>query len=472
MSDINKINASNPIRNDIGTTSFGPGKFLISNSGNLTVINNTGTLNIDSIVGNSSFQIEDADLNSLANASSTGIYYRSGDGSWNPVTMGSGIGFNGSLFLTNVSSSTPWNNIAYVDANRGNDSTAILGRPDYPYATISSAQTAALSSVVGTGIINILPGRYTDTGLVPADADTTLIYNYYPGSIHIVTGSQHLFSWTGNYTDKTLYILGRGKFTANAGTVGMMISTNYTTTKCTQFHIEAQDIINANGRTTALFDIRSGGIAENGSSIKVHYSLDYNVGEPFYFRIDAKIVYIDGHFIRGINTDGSGRFIITCGYLERLYNAYNSFSTTTTNVFATYRIKSTNTDAITNRRGEVVVMSQKYECTDGAGSIIKIPSNADTANGGCQTTVVGGFMRSWAGGSIPPIVFAATNSLYKLRLHNVHILVENSATGCITCTGAQTIEAIGSLTSNKAIGSDITVRGATPVINTGFWTGF
>lgn len=371
--------------------------------------------------------------------------------------------------LANAAGAT-WQNVAWVDATKGSNVTGSLGRPDKPYATIAAAQTAALTAG-GTWLIHIRAGAYTDTGLLPGDADATLAYYYDPGTTHTITGSGNLYDWTGDHTGKILYILGHCRFLANGSTTGKVVATTYGSTAMYRFHIHCMDILNANGRVTAMLDIRTGGLGDNGSTIKAEYSLDDNVGQPFYFRIDSKIVYIDGRFIRGIDTDGSGRFVINCDYLERLRNAYNAFSLTTTNVFARYRIKATALPAIINRRGEVVVMSQKYEVTDGQAPIIQIPSNADTSDG-CMTTVVGGFMRQWSGGSAYPIDFAAVNAKFKLRLHNVHILVENSATESIHSGSAQTIEAIGSLTTNKALSANITVRGATPSVDTNFWTGF
>ena len=363
-----------------------------------------------------------------------------------------------------------WQNRAYVDATRGSDATAVLGRSDRPYATISAAQTAALTAG-GSWLIEILPGAYTDTGLVPGDSDATLAYYYHPLTTHTITGSGNLYDWTGDHTGKILYVLGHCRFLANGSTTGKVVGTTYGSTAMYRFHFHCTEILNFNGRVTAMLDIRTGGLGDNGSTIKAEYSLDDSVGQPFYFRIDSKIVYIDGRFIRGIDTDGSGRFVINCDYLERLRNAYNAFSFTTTNVFARYRIKATSFPAIINRRGEVVVMAQKYEVTDGQAPIIQIPANADTADG-CTTTVIGGYMRQWSGGSAYPIDFVGVNSKFKLRLHNVHILVENGATESIHAGSAQTIEAIGSLTTNKALSANITVRGATPSVDTNFWTGF
>lgn len=378
--------------------------------------------------------------------------------------------------LANAAGAT-WQNVAWVDATKGSNVTGSLGRPDKPYATIAAAQTAALTAG-GTWLIHIRAGAYTDTGLLPGDADATLAYYYDPGTTHTITGSGNLYDWTGDHSGKILYILGHCRFLSNSSTTGAVVMTAYSTTKCYQFHIQCQDIVNANARGATMLDIRiaSGNLGDEGSSIRVEYSMDDGQGSnsQFYFRIDARIVYIFCNFLRGLRTDGSGRFIVDCGYAERIHNAYNAFSATTLNVFARYRIKGTGSGnpAIVNRRGELVVMSQKYENTDGQDNIIQIPSNADTSDG-VKITVVGGFFRSWSGGSAVPIEFKAVNSLFKLRLINVGpIIVENSATTCILSGSAQTIESYGPLVSNKDKSANITVRAPTTLNDGTIWTGF
>lgn len=389
------------------------------------------------------------------------------------ICMGATITPSGAVLVN----PTAWQNVAWVDATRGNNTSARLGRPDRPYATIAAAQTAALTAG-GNWLIHVRAGAYTDTGLVPGDSDATLAYLYDPGTTHTITGSGNLYDWTGDHTGKILYIVGNCRFLSNAGTTGAIVMTSYSTTKCYQFHIQCDDMVNANARGATLLDIRiaSGNLAENGSTIRVLNSMDYNSGAnaQFYFRIDAKIVEIFTHWINGLRTDGSGRFIVNCDYAQNLHNAYNAFSFTTLNVFATYRIKSTGVGnpAVINRRGEVVLMSQKYEHTDGQDNIIQIPANADTSDG-CMTTLIGGFMRQWPGGSAYPIEFKATNSKFKLRLMNMGpIIVENSATECIHSGSAQGVDVWGALSSNKDKSSNITVVTHNTLSDSTIATGF
>lgn len=361
----------------------------------------------------------------------------------------------------------------YVDSARGNDSTGALGRVDKPYATIAAASTAALTAG-GVWIVEILPGAYTDTGLLPGDSDATIIYFYWPGTTHTITGSGHLFNWTGDHTGKILYVLGYCRFLASGTSVtGTIFQTSYSTSKCLRFHIECEEIQNFNGRSTGMVDLRFNSVGDNGSLFKAQYSFDSNSSGNFYFRIDSKVVYIDAPFCRDFAVDGTARFIMNCDYCEHFYNAFNSFSTGSANIFARYRIKATSQPAIINRRGELVVMSQKYEVTDGNGPILQIPSNADTASGGCQTTFVGGFFRQWSGGSAYPIDFDAANALFKVRFMNCGpIIVENAATECIHADSAQTIEAYGSFVSNKGKSANITVRGTALTVDNTIWTGF
>lgn len=56
-----------------------------------------GAGNVSAAGSNIDYQAADSDLISLSNTNQTGIiYYRSGDGSWSPVTIGSGLRFNAS----------------------------------------------------------------------------------------------------------------------------------------------------------------------------------------------------------------------------------------------------------------------------------------------------------------------------------------------------------------------------------------
>ena len=253
--------------------------------------------------------------------------------------------------------------------------------------------------------------------------------------------------------------------------------TAYSTTKCYQFHIQCQDIVNANARGATMLDIRiaSENLGDEGSSIRVEYSMDDGQGSnsQFYFRIDARIVYIFCNFLRGLRTDGSGRFIVDCGYAERIHNAHNAFSATTLNVFAAIASRARarkSCDREPSRRVSRDVA--KYENTDGQDNIIQIPSNADTSDG-VKITVVGGFFRSWSVARRCPSSSKAVNSLFKLRLINVGpIIVENSATTCILSGSAQTIESYGPLVSNKGQ-EPPTSRFVRRQLNDGtIWTGF
>jgi Protein of unknown function (DUF1565) len=67
---------------------------------------------------------------------------------------------DGSL-LTGVSTTTKTGNVLWVDAVNGNNTTALPGRLDLPYLTI----TAALAAATAGATILVLPGTYTDATL-------------------------------------------------------------------------------------------------------------------------------------------------------------------------------------------------------------------------------------------------------------------------------------------------------------------
>lgn len=390
-------------------------------------------------------------------------------------TGNSNIGTTLGVSSSSGSSYTPpttWQNVAWVDQIRGNDSTALLGRPDIPYRTISGASSSALTAG-GNWLVHIRAGTYTDTGLLPGNATTNIAYHYDPGTRHVVTGNNHVFNWNGDYSNRQLYITGRCRFSSSGvATTGVLIESDYNTTIMDQFHIECDDMLNANGRGVSLFRLR-GTLNSNGSTLYSHNSIDDGSGLPFQFRIDSKFIYINARFIRGIDSDGTAAININCGYLERARLGYPvGFSPAAMTIHADYRVKATSDSAIKMRSGNLIITAPKLEITDGLGSILLIPSDANIANG-CNVLINGGFMRSWSGGAgtDPLIKFQATGDSIRVRLNNVTMITEHTGTNPIDTIGPQTIEAYGSLLSNRAIGTGITVRGVTPIINSGFWSG-
>ena len=76
------------------------------------------------------------------------------------------VDLNGSSYETHL--------IAYVDPNKGNDSTGLVGKPNRPYQTIASAMIGVTGSAYNStnrGLIHLRKGNYTDVARLQTDVD-------------------------------------------------------------------------------------------------------------------------------------------------------------------------------------------------------------------------------------------------------------------------------------------------------------
>lgn len=331
-----------------------------------------------------------------------------------------------------------------------------------------------------------MPGPYTDTGLKPHAAATNIAVEWQEGSYWSSTGSNYLYDLTDDTFDKPLYILGRGRFYGSNTFTGGFVNSSYGATVIAYFKIEAELL--APGSAGSFWILRGAfdandqqtvAISPNRNNIKIGAML-FASATPAYFRIAGNggglpFVYLEGNYIAGVSID-EGNFIVRAGYAEAFKLAPNGFGPGESLILhCVYRFKATSQPALDIRSGQAVISSPYYEITDGGAPIFNINSAADTSAGALQLTIMGGRLREWPGGSAPAILFDSTSSNFRVRLVGATtVLMANSATNSIVTTGshAQTIEVFGSLDTNLALDSDITVRGATPTVNASYWTDF
>lgn len=370
-------------------------------------------------------------------------------------------------------------NLAWVDASNGNDSTAVLRSPDKPYATIAAAFTAIIA-LGGEWTVHIAPGAYTDTGLVPQGAAYNITTVWAQGARWNATGSGYLFDLSTVTSAKPWRVLGRGRFYGSNTQTGGFVTSAYAVTVLEHIDIEAEKIspgsavtnfIDLRGHLTSSDPVNSDLFPTNQIRVGV---IGSGSGSPLYFRLGGTtttpFIYVHCNYIGGAKLD-EGNFMIRAGYAEAIQLAPNAFTNPSLLLDCVYRLKGTNQPALLARRGIAIIRTPNIEVTDGNAAAIQIPPNADTLDG-VHIGIFNSRFKQWAGGSSPAIDFAAVNSKFEVRLIGCHFLMANTATYTIRATGAQTIEGIGSLTSTLALDPNVSVRGATPLIDSSFWTDF
>lgn len=139
-----------------------------------------------------------------------------GDGSLvNPVTLESGV--NGSVLQYN---GTSWvqgqflTGTTYVDSVNGNDVTAQLGNPLFPYATLMSAVGELLTVAASGSSVYVRAGTYSAENLMPL----TINWYFEPGTTINCTGP--IFQPTDNFFGTVKggnFVLASGIFINDAG---------------------------------------------------------------------------------------------------------------------------------------------------------------------------------------------------------------------------------------------------------------
>jgi hypothetical protein len=378
-----------------------------------------------------------------------------------------------------AASTGAWRARTYVDASFGSDATGGVGRPDKPFATIAAAHAACIAAG-GDWWIQIERGTYTDSGLTPGTSGNSIYYHYVRGAVHVVTGANHLFNWTGNNPTIEYVITGDGSFQKNSNVTGLVITTAWATSNCLRFVFHANGVLCAAGYGANSGLIRLE-IAQqsltnqaNGEFFVNRYDAQ-NGSAPLYFRVGGNFPQVDVRaisMIRGVHFD-QGLFYCFGEAYDAIEIGLNNFAQPQVMFFSTGKIKGTDQSAIKIRTGFLRVQGGNIEVTNAGADAVSVTSDAAASSGINMNFVSTAFVERGQTTSFKAIRYNSVGSNIKTRLMNCFIGLENGATPAITASGAITIDAIGSLFSNVTPGDgNVTFRGATPVVDSNFYTGF
>lgn len=376
---------------------------------------------------------------------------------------------------------TTWQNVTWVDATRGSNTTGLIGRHDYPFAGIKAAYDACIAAG-GRWLIHIRASttEYTDTGMAFGDADSTVGFRYDFGAVHRITGSGDAYTLDAASAGKDCCIFGYATVWADNNTTGKWI--DYTSWEAQRLlHIEAHSVNNKDSyagsatRSHAIVYVQSSPVEPSTISIG---TLDAFGNTSSYFRLGGNYVYMNGNDWRGVDFDCSCVHLMDIKFCTHFILGKNNFSVGQYRMRGFRSPKGTSTPAMRLRTGILHVFGGEAEASDAAQPILLIPSDASTTAGACIAYLGNVRMRVWGStsGTCIPIYFAAANSNFKVTLDNCTIVQENTSGGtyCIDAVGAQEVEVIGTLTTTLAKGSNISLRSGTgthvvsATLNTGY----
>lgn len=197
------------------------------------------------------YQSADADLISLASANQTGvIYYRSGNGNWSPVTIGSGLFFNANIGelissgqpldgdLTSLSNASSTNALYYrsatdtwspvtIGVNLGFSNGILSGSgvvAGLPSGTIIPIQSGGTNATTAAGALSNLGGQPLDSDLTSlSNASQTGVLYYRSG---VGVWSPIIIGSGLGFNANIGILTSSGGLTANTGTIAVQNANN------------------------------------------------------------------------------------------------------------------------------------------------------------------------------------------------------------------------------------------------------
>jgi hypothetical protein len=386
-----------------------------------------------------------------------------------------------SILVNPPSSPAIWQNVTWVDAVRGSNTTGLIGRPDYPFATIKAAHDACVATG-GQWLVHVRAGAYlNDVGM------TSVLVSYWFDPMAILTltsGNNYAFAPTGATVVTQWGIFGHGTFVVNSTGTGGIVSYTASGVGVVTLNGESINVLASTGNT------QTGGIYMFGSTTGPNngfFAVDFkNISSSanmagMYLRGGAKYM-ITGGLINDVTLDGAVDVKAFVQEAHKWIVGPNNFGTPSLRITTNRGMKgSDGTPALRVRTGNLIVRGGCVYSGGGAPSssqagILEINSQSNGEAATVNALFLGCTMVHWgtpnSSGSGPIIRYPAFSGA-KVALGGCHLVTSasNGASACIATQGAvaQTVESIcGGFTSDVAVGANITVRGIAPTVSASF----
>lgn len=391
------------------------------------------------------------------------------------TALGVNTGSAGSFALFGANLKTTW-----VSRDTGSDVTGVVGQPNQPFATILAAHNACVTAT-GQWMINVQPSAtvYTDVGM------SSVLCSYYfePGAqLSNLSGNVDCFPLSTGTVD-SWGIYGHGTFIVNsAGTGGIVNHTGGSIGRMVWEGLSTDVLASGGSNQTGAYRTFANLTGSGNGNLTVRFNNLSSSANMASLYIRANHVLMWAGFASGVTLEGSSSTFAFVGEATKWSVSPNNFGSPQLRLTANRGLKgSDGTPALLVRSGKILIRGACIYSGGGApsssrASILEITSQSNTEAATVRVIFEGCSLGNWTtpanSGAAPLIRFPAFSGAL-VQLQGAALLVDrnNGATECITTQGAvaQVVELTGGgATSNAALGTNVTFRGAPFTVDTDF----